>query len=128
MEHDKLVEQIYKKAMINRAKDDKEINARLRAKDDKEINARLKENMDTHFWKYLGSRLENMIKAVMELSQNPKIPKAKLDEAERDVSNLLDLVRMHTLPEVIEELTKNLQEEKTSIIISKAREEYVKKL
>jgi len=45
---------------------------------------------------------------VMKLHTIPNVAKAQIDEAERGVSDLMNLVSMYTLPEVINQLTADL--------------------
>jgi len=113
---DRYAQQVYDKAM------------KTRSEEEQKQAQRFQEDMEKRFWEYLPKRLEHLIKSVLALQQNPKVPKAKIDEAEREVSKLLTLVQVHTLPEVIEQLTEDLQKEKTSIIVSKMRKEYILKL
>lgn len=97
MNQDQYVQSIYDKAMIQRSKTEREQSQRV------------KEDMEKRFWEYLPKRLEILIEKVMNLYQNPNISKAQIDEAERGVSNLMNIVQTHTLPEVIEHLTRDLQ-------------------
>lgn len=116
MNESQYIQQIYDKAMIDRSK--KQL----------EIENRIKEDMEKQFWKYLPKRLEKLIMNVLQLRDTPNIPKSQIDEAEREVSKLLSMVQTYTLPEVIDQLTKDLIKEKNSLVMDKIRKDYVKKL
>lgn len=97
---DRYVQQIYERAI------------KTRTEENQKQSQRLKEDMEKKFWEYLPIRLERLIKHVLILQQNPKIPRGMVDEAEREVSKLLDIVQINTLPEVIDQLTMDLQKKK----------------
>ncbi len=90
---DAYVESIYNKAMI----------ARSQAEKNKDIENQKK--LEDNFWTYVNSRLNALVMKVMELYDNPNISKSQLDTAEKNVSYLLTMVNMNTLPEVINQLT-----------------------
>ena len=86
------VEQIYKKAMIKRSQREQDITKRKR------------EELEKNFWKYLHARIENLLRGVMELYQNPNVSKQQIDVAQKEFSDFLDFINTNTLPEVIDEL------------------------
>ncbi len=88
------IKQIYDKAMIRRTQMEL---------DREKI---LKEKMEKDFWGYLQIRLRNMVQNIMGMYTDPKIPNDKVLEAQKEFSEFLKMVNMHTLPEVIEELIR----------------------
>lgn len=86
------IKAIYDKAMIKRSQQEKELIKRR------------KEELEKNYWKYLNSRLEGMLSKIIKLYETPNISKQQIDTAQREFSNTLDYVNMHTLPEVIDEL------------------------
>ena len=106
-DYDKYVTGIYQRCMIKRSQTEIEVRKRGQAE------------MEKNFWAYLGDRLDHLIMGVMQLHQMRGVTKAQIDEAERGVSDLLNMVKVYTLPEVIVELTKDLQQEKNLILIKK---------
>ncbi len=56
----------------------------------------------------LEGQLTRVFKSYFELLQNPKIPVALVDEAKRDMSKMLDVVRMDSDHDVIMALTDNI--------------------
>lgn len=65
-----------------------------------------KEEMEKNFWKYAGTRIENILDKIMILHQMPGFTKERIDLLELEFSNFLDIVNSNTLPEVIAELTR----------------------
>ena len=69
---------------------------------------RLKDKMNNT----LEKQLTRVFKIYFELLQNPKIPVAAIDEAKRDMTKTLDIIRMDSDHDVIMALTNNILKEK----------------
>lgn len=90
--HDKHVVELYKKAMVER----QQTEERIQEEAIKELEA--------NFWQYCGSRLKAVIMTAHQLGQMKEIAKAQVDDLERGISDMMNLVRMYTLPQVIIQL------------------------
>lgn len=97
---DAYIASIYEKAMINRSQLEKNRDAEAQ------------KDLDANFWSYLDGRLKVLVQSVVKLHQMKGISKKQIDDAERGVSNLLSLVRMYTLPEVINQLNMDALRER----------------
>lgn len=94
---DAYIESIYKKAMI------------ARSQREKEVELLKKKEYEDSFWKYLYTRLDNLLKAIYHIDMTmPDISKQEKDKMKKDVSELIHLVNTNTLPEVINQLTIDL--------------------
>ena len=60
----------------------------------------------------LEGQLTRVFKKYFELLQNPKISVSQIDEAKRDMTTTLDIIRMDSDHEVIMALTNNILKEK----------------
>ncbi len=67
-----------------------------------------KKNYKTKIANTLESQLTRVFKSYFELLQNPKMSVATIDEAKRDMTKTLDIIRMDSDHDVIMALTDNL--------------------
>ena len=86
------IQKIYERAMIKRSQQEKEFQKRQQ------------EELEKNFWKYVDTRIQNLLTNIMKLYQMPNVSKAQIDTAQKEFSDFLDMVNMNTLPEVIDEL------------------------
>jgi len=86
------IKKIYDNAMIKRSQNQKDFAKRQQ------------EEIENNFWKYAYTRIENILKGVMEMYQTPSYSKSDIDKAQKEFSEFLDMVNMNTIPEVIDEL------------------------
>lgn len=86
------IKKIYDNAMIKRSQAEKDFTKRQ------------EEELENNFWKYAHTRMENILKGIMQMYQNPSCSKADIDKAQREFSEFISMVNMNTLPEVIDEL------------------------
>lgn len=86
------IKKIYDNAMIKRSQAQKDMAKRQQ------------EELENNFWKYAYTRIENILKDIMQMYQNPNCSKGDIDKAQKEFSEFLDMVNMNTIPEVIDEL------------------------
>ena len=97
---DKHVVELYRKAMVEREKSE----IRMQEEAMKEL--------DENFWQYCGSRLKAVIVTADNLDQLKGISTAQIDDVKRGVSDLMNMVRMYTLPEVVNQLINEAEDKR----------------
>lgn len=105
------IRKIYDRAMIKRSQAQQVAELRNR------------EQLESSFWAYADSRMKAILSNIINLYQIPGIPKERIDRAQKDFAEFLDVINMNTLPEVIDELvvmeTRKKFQEKTMEIDDK---------
>ena len=90
---------IYERAMINRTQAVQQQTERMRTE------------MEKNFWAYLHNRLVNLAAMISQCeAQRNASPKA-IHDAKIQFENLCNIVYISTIPEVIDQLTMDLQQE-----------------
>ena len=97
---DKYAKSIFDKAQIVRQQEELELDKRLTAE------------MQNKFFENLQRRLENLVKAVLAIQQNPASTPKMIDEAQRGVASILELAVVLTDPAVIKQLEMDIQKKR----------------
>jgi len=100
--HDKHVVELYKKARVINEQKQKDFEFKLEEDAMKEL--------DGNFWGYANGRLRMLVMSVQKAYQMKGISKAQIDEAKREVSDLLTMFQMYTDPYVINQLINEAME------------------
>ena len=101
------IKKIYDRAMIQRSQAEKDLAKRQQ------------EEIEKNFWQFAHARMQVLLRNILTLRDDPKISKQQIDTAEKEFSDLLDMISMNTIPEVINQLTMDLMKEKQLIILEK---------
>lgn len=104
---DQYIKKIYDRAMIQRSQAEKNLEKRQ------------EEEIEKNFWQFAHARMQVLLRNILSLHDDPKISKQQIDTAEKEFSDLLDTIQMNTLPEVINQLTMDLMQEKQLMILEK---------